>query len=113
MTIYGNVTTGSTGGFSSSDVQVLLSTSYDPSQSIASQFTAFSVGTPSNSYSTLSVTGFDNVTRVFIASSQTVNFDNITTASPAAVPEPSSIVLLGIGGIALIGYARRRKQKIA
>ena len=29
------------------------------------------------------------------------------------VPEPSTFALLGIGGIALIGYARRRKQQAA
>jgi hypothetical protein len=30
--------------------------------------------------------------------------------SEAVVPEPSSIILLGIGGIALVGYGYRRKR---
>jgi len=30
--------------------------------------------------------------------------------SEAVVPEPSSLALLGIGGIALVGYGYRRKR---
>ena len=33
--------------------------------------------------------------------------------SEAVVPEPSSLALLGIGGIALVGYGYRRKRTLA
>jgi len=42
-----------------------------------------------------------------------VELDNITVNSVAsAVPEPSSLVLLGIGTLCLIGYRRKRRQTI-
>lgn len=106
--------TTSISGFSSADVKVLIATDFDPAQSVANQFTAFSVGLPSSSYATLLVTGFENVTRVYIASSASVRFDNIVTGpavSDSAVPEPSSLALLGIGAIgAGISRARRRRS---
>ena len=46
----------------------------------------------------------------YINNTSSVDFNFILSGEVAAVPEPSSIVLLGIGGIALVGYARRRKQ---
>jgi hypothetical protein len=33
------------------------------------------------------------------------------TSTPQAVPEPSSVLLLGTGGLALIARLRRRKQQ--
>ncbi|WP_339909942.1 PEP-CTERM sorting domain-containing protein [Symmachiella dynata] len=40
--------------------------------------------------------------------------DNLSFGNTAAVPEPSTFALLGIGGIALVGYGvRRRRQQAA
>ena len=36
-----------------------------------------------------------------------------TTPPPPAVPEPSSIVLLGIGIVGCLGYRRRRGSNVA
>ncbi len=38
---------------------------------------------------------------------------NLITEHVAPVPEPSSLILMGIGGIALIGYGARRKRQQA
>ena len=40
------------------------------------------------------------------------HFDNIrVTGVTSAVPEPSSVALLSLGGVAVIGYAARRRWK--
>lgn len=89
------------------DAQILISTSFDPTNSVASEFTAFAAGPVSATYSTLDLTGlFDNVTRVWISSSASVSFDNITVITP----EPSSLVLLTFGTLGLVvGGSRRRR----
>ena len=66
-------------GYSNFDSHILLATEFDPTQSIASQFTGYSVGAASTTWSTLNLSGFDNVTRVYLASSTSVSFDNIST----------------------------------
>ncbi len=80
--------TGSINGYSPSNVQILLSPTFNPTQSVAAQFTGVGVGgSVMSSFVTLPVTGFTNLTRVFIASSASVVFDNIvTTAGPAPLP---------------------------
>ncbi len=43
-----------------------------------------------------------------------VTFDSGFTLAPAAVPEPASMTMLGIGALSLIGYGlRRRRAKVA
>lgn len=62
---------------------------------------------------TSSFSGFDDVTEVYWfqggggASSPTHQFDNIVVES---VPEPSAIVLFGIGGVGLAGWGWRRRS---
>jgi hypothetical protein len=49
-------------------------------------------------------------------SPQQVDFDDVTlNFTPTAVPEPASLVLMGIGGVAGLGYtlARRRAKLMA
>ena len=44
-------------------------------------------------------------------SGATADFVTINIGASAAVPEPSSLALLGIGGLALLGYGRRRNGR--
>jgi len=93
--------TSSIVGFNSNDVNILITTSFDPTHTVASEFTGFSVGNIiGGPFQTLPISGFENVTSVFISSSASVNFDNIN-----AVPEPGTLLLFGLGGLVL----RRRK----
>ncbi len=39
--------------------------------------------------------------------------DNVHVTGQAVIPEPSSIVLFGIGAVGLLGYGWRRKRKQA
>jgi hypothetical protein len=93
-------------GFSSSDVNILVATAFDPTASAASQFDAFSAGGVGGSYTTLVFAGFINVPQIFIASSGGVNFDNIvlTTPIPAALP----LFLSALAALGLFGWRRRR-----
>jgi len=69
-------------GFSNYNVNVLLSRTYDPRWANRVQFTAFPVGLPAGNdvslpWWTLIVTGFEVVDQVYIASSASVDFDDI------------------------------------
>lgn len=49
---------------------------------------------------------------VFSGSANYIGFDNITLGSSTpGVPEPSTFILAGLGGIAVIGYDRRRRSR--
>ncbi len=69
-------------GFNNFDVNVLLARRYDPKRSIREQFQTFPVGLamgndPTLPWWTLQVTGFELVDHVYIASSASVDFDDI------------------------------------
>jgi hypothetical protein len=69
-------------GFANYDVKVLIATDFLPKQSVLGQFIAFSVGLPISNdltlpFTTLPVGGFDNVKQVFIASSASIDLDEI------------------------------------
>jgi len=51
-------------------------------------------------------TAFNNQVRIYQSAT-------VTLAAPAAVPEPSSIAMFGIGALGLFGYGRRRRQTSA
>ena len=85
-------------GFSNFNVQVLIGTSFDPRLSVRSQFEVFPVGMAVSSdkempWSTLTVVGFERVTQLYIASSASVDLDDIVLArwEPASgVPGPEA-----------------------
>ena len=69
-------------GFSNYNVNVLLARTFDPRSSIRGQFVGFPVGLPAGNDTTLPwwtllVTGFEMVESVYIASSASVDFDDI------------------------------------
>jgi len=74
-------------GFSSSDVKVLISTAFDPTKD-ASQMQQFSVGgTAQSTFTTLNLgTAFSNVSRLYISSSASVDFDNVVLHIGSAAP---------------------------
>ena len=90
-------------GFSNFSVSVLVSTTFDPRLSVRTQFTASPVGLalgndPGLPFLTLPILGVDRVTQVFIASSASVDLDDIVLVAapmsgadvPPAVSEPSA-----------------------
>jgi hypothetical protein len=82
-------------GFSNFSVNVLLARSYDPRGPIRAQFVSFPVGLPVGNdarlpWWTLRIFGFELVDRVYIASSASVDFDDIVltrSEPPRAPPE--------------------------
>jgi hypothetical protein len=73
---------GSIEGFSNYDVNVLIARSFDPRRAIRGQFVVFPVGLPAGNdptlpWWTLPMFGFEAVEQVFIASSASVDFDDI------------------------------------
>lgn len=107
-----NIESGVIAGFPSDDIKILISTNFDPTASISSQFREFSIGNSlAQPFQTLAISDFQNISSVYIASSAGVNFDNITIAS---VPEPSflmGILALGtIGGFSLIKTHSKRES---
>jgi hypothetical protein len=81
-------------GFSNYSVQVLLARTFDPRWSIRGQFVGSAVGLPAGSDSTLpwwtlSVTGFGAVEQIYIASSASVDFDDIVLTRLRPYEEPS------------------------
>lgn len=73
---------GSIDGFSNYNVNVLIARSFDPRRAIRGQFVSFPVGLPAGNeptlpWWTLRISGFEVVEQVFIASSASVDFDDI------------------------------------
>ena len=69
-------------GFSNYSVNVLLSRSFDPRMAVRPQFVSFPVGLPAGNdltlpWWTLPVTGFELVDQLYLASSASVDFDDI------------------------------------
>lgn len=87
-------------GYSTDDTKVLISTTFDPTQPVLGQFTEYSLGSDLPSmFETLTLSEFENITQVYIASSGDVNFDNITI-NP--IPEPTfsfGLIILGTIGV--------------
>ncbi|MFI5324924.1 MAG: hypothetical protein ACHQ7H_01705 [Candidatus Rokuibacteriota bacterium] len=73
---------GSLAGFSNYDVHVLVGRAFDPRQAVRGQFTGLPVGLPAGNdptlpWWTLRISGFETVQQLFIASSASVDFDDI------------------------------------
>lgn len=78
-------------GFSNFNISMLVARSFDPKRSVRGQFIAVPVGRavssdPTLPFSTVAVFGFEYVTEVYIASSASVDLDDIALArwEPAA-----------------------------
>src|SRR5262249_16951829 len=54
-----------------------------------------------------------NVVVITLSSGTDLAFGGTTQAHSSAVPEPASCILLGIGGLGLLGYYRRKSRQIA
>lgn len=81
-------------GFSNFSVNVLLARSFDPRWSIPGQFVTFPVGLavgndPTLPWWTLRIAGFELTEEVYIASSASVDLDDIALTRDEAMPSPS------------------------
>ena len=88
-------------GFSKDNAYILISTAFDLTQPVSSQFTKIPIGNDTNlPFQTLDLFEWKGITQVYIASSAGVNFDNITI-NP--IPEPVSILgLLTLGVVGIV-----------
>ncbi len=82
-------------GFNNYDVNILLASSYDPRKSSRVQFVGFPVGLPAGNdlslpWWTLRVAGFEAVEQVYIASSASVDFDDIVLVRFQSTSEPAT-----------------------
>jgi hypothetical protein len=80
--------------FNNFNVNVLVATSFDPRRPIRTQFLAFAVGLPVGNdaklpWSTLRIFGFELVYHVYIASSASVDLDDIVLTRSEPPPAPS------------------------
>ncbi len=80
-------------GFSNYSVNVLVARSFDPRTSIRAQFALFPIGLPAGNETTLPwwtlrVFGFQLVDQVYIASSASVDFDDIILTRNELPPSP-------------------------
>jgi len=81
-------------GFSNFNVYVLVARSFDPRLPIRSQFVTFPVGLPLGNdptlpWSSLRIFGFELVDQLYLASSASVDFDNIVLRRNEPPPAPS------------------------
>jgi hypothetical protein len=80
-------------GFSNYDVKVLLSRTFDPRLSVRSQFVGFPIGLPAGNdvtlpWWTLPVTGFEFVDQVYVASSASVDLEDIVLTRFRSAGDP-------------------------
>jgi hypothetical protein len=80
-------------GYSNFNVNVLVAWSFDPTKSVRSQFVAFPVGQPMSNdptlpFATLPIFGFEYVTELYIASSASVDLDEIRLVRWGPIDEP-------------------------
>jgi hypothetical protein len=80
-------------GYSNFNVNVLVARSFDPTKSVRSQFVAFPVGQamsndPTLPFATLPIFGFEYVTELYIASSASVDLDEIRLVRWGPIDEP-------------------------
>ena len=83
-------------GFSNYNVNVLLARTFDPRWSIRGQFVTFPVGLPAGNdvtlpWWTLPVTGFETVEGVYIASSASVDFDDIVLTRSRSASDTTEV----------------------
>jgi hypothetical protein len=79
-------------GFTNFNVQVLVSRAFDPRVPVRSQFTGFAVGPPLGNdpnlpWLALPIVGFERVHQVYIASSASVDIDDIVLVRDEPLPE--------------------------